>query len=220
MAKTVHVVMRHNWRKFGRGGWRLVPGMVRLASFATAELAQADLARREANVRRWVNPFSCGPLARLTSLPEGVFFDLLADHGLEPPTKPKKGERDWVGWWASVPAEKRPALWQALDRLKFYEVVERPAGAVAYALLTPNWHYNDEFNYMNDEGGTVQAVYRTRERAEEEGRKSHAYLSDDGVKRGHLPAQLDPFDPEDVYRAFLEDESGFEVVEIELEGVS
>jgi hypothetical protein len=87
-------------------------------------------------------------------------------------------------------------------------------------VLTPNWHYNDEYNYLNDEGGTVQAVYRTRERAEEEGRKRFAHMEDFGARRDHLPAQLDSFDPEEMYRAFLDGGTGFEVVEIELEGVT
>ena len=40
------------------------------------------------------------------------------------------------------------------------------------------------------------------------------------IRDSMTPAQVDPFDPEDVYRVFLEGEQGFEIVEIELEGVA
>jgi hypothetical protein len=217
MAKTVHVVMRHNWRRAG-GRWFRLPGQARLATFEKRREAESDQAAREANARRRVNPFECGTVQSLTSLPGGVFIDLLADLGLEPPALMASLKRDWLRWWLGVPEQKRGPIWEALDRLRFYAVVERPACRIGYALVGLNWHYNDQNYFLNDEGGTVHAVYRTRERAEEVGRQrfgSHR----EGASLDYFPTQADPLDPESVWRMFQAGPHNFEVVEIELEGL-
>jgi hypothetical protein len=205
------VVVRHNWRRSGPG-WALAPGTVRLASFADAAEAEADRAAREANVHRRIDPFTCGPLIKLTSLPAPVWGDLLADLGLEAP------ETGYEGWWAAVPEASRPAIWRALDRLRFYSVEERPDRPVGYAVLSLNWEYNDEYYYLHDEGGVVQAVYRTRRRAEEEGLSRFGH-GGNGARDNYFPVDTDPFDPESVWRGFLDGHRNFEVVEIELEGL-
>jgi hypothetical protein len=208
------VVMRHNWRASG-GQWYLMPGQSRLASFASADEADADCARREKNVQRLLNPFRCGnSLAVLTSFPEPVFLDWVEDAGLTPPAQGEKGERDWRGWWErlapSFRPEQRAKVWAGLDRLRFYTVVERPDVPVGYALMTLSWQYNDENHYLNEEGGEIQAVYRTRERAE----------ADLGARGNWFPSSVDPLDPESHWRLYDSGNPSYDIIEIELEGLS
>jgi hypothetical protein len=194
-------------------------GLFRLATFDSEDRALADLRRREENVRRRLNPFRCGnELADLTSYPESVFLDWVQDAGLTPPAA-KKGKRDWASWWEDEApgAAQRLKVWQAIDRVRFYSIVERPAVAVGYVLLTPVWQYNDEYHFLNSEGGTVQAVYRTRARAEEEARR---LAEGERGRRGHwFPVGVDAFDPETHWHLF---ESGclYDIIEVELEGLS
>lgn len=70
-------------------------------------------------------------LADLTSMPEPIFLDWLREAGLEPPDARPHGrtrERDWAGWWDQHSPRmtdlQRAKVWQALDRLRFYEIVE------------------------------------------------------------------------------------------------
>jgi hypothetical protein len=76
-------------------------------------------------------------LDSLTSFPEPIFLDYIRDLGIEPPPlaplKPRYGDkeivlRDWDGWWEQhalgMTNEQRSAIWKALDRLDFYEIVQ------------------------------------------------------------------------------------------------
>lgn len=174
MADTRFVVSRYNWRPHGRGHWLLSPGTFRLLSFDTRPEAEAELARREANARQRVNPFRCGkPLADLTSIPEPLFLDWVRDRDLTPPEPGKDGTRDWAGWWdaGDFTASQREGVWEGLNRLKFFELTERPNVPVGYAVVNVCWQYNDEYNYTEGEGGEVMAIYRSRERAIEAGYK-------------------------------------------------
>jgi hypothetical protein len=70
-------------------------------------------------------------LTDLTSFPEPIFADWLMDCNLTPPKLPSSGElprRDWADWWdANAPRMtdyQRARIWQALDKLRFFEIVE------------------------------------------------------------------------------------------------
>jgi hypothetical protein len=67
-------------------------------------------------------------LADLTSLPEGVFLDWLLDGELSPPEPDAAGRRDWAAWWEAstktMRDDQRRRVWQALDRIRFFEIVE------------------------------------------------------------------------------------------------
>jgi hypothetical protein len=221
-AKTVFVLSRLNWRP-GNGGWWLAPGAVRLASFATRDEAEGDRIRREANARKRVNPFRCGkPLAELTTLPEPIFLDWLADTGLSAPKPGKKNApRDWAAWWDAtrpqMSAEQHARLWEGLNRLCFFRVDERPDIPVGYAVVSLNWQYNDEYHYLNSEGGAIEAVYRTRERALEEGRQRSSWMR--GSSADWLPSGSDLFDPETYWELAMSGGPQFDIVEIELEGL-
>lgn len=171
MSESRFVVRRLNWREAGALIVHL-PGEVRLASFDTFDAADADRARREAQVRERVNPFRCGAAWHaLTAFPEGVFRDWLSDVSLAPPSEGATlGE--WAQWWAdgsaAWPAEHRARVWEGLDRVRFFETIERAASAVAYAVVRVLWEYNDSWYEPGAEGGTTVRAFRSRERAEAE----------------------------------------------------
>jgi len=163
------VVRRLNWRPAGDRFIRL-PGEVRLASFATFDTAENDRVARETEVRGRVNPFKCGTAWHaLTTFPEAVFRDWVADSGLAPPDG---GLDEWAAWWAGEPAdrtaEQRWRVWDGLNRVRFFEVIDRPASAVAYAVVRVMWEYNDAWYEPGAEGGRTVRAFRSRERAEAE----------------------------------------------------
>jgi hypothetical protein len=98
-----------------------------LVAFTTREAAKADAARREALERKGRNPFDFGAThADRSTMPEGVFRDLVTDLELTPPPA-RRLETDWAGWWerhkGELSAQQRRAVWDALDRVCFYTVV-------------------------------------------------------------------------------------------------
>jgi hypothetical protein len=224
MAGKVFVVTRDNWRRRD-AGWRRGEGEFRLATFDTPERAEADRARRQGQARLRVNPFECGPVAELSSWPEAVLLDWVQDAGLTPP-EPKEGKRDWAAWWQGVApraaADQLLKVWEALDRVCFYRVAERPAGPVGHVLLGAYFQSTDtlfrnQCLYLEDEGGEVLAVYRTREGAELAGRQMKQRLG--GDRRRWLPSGIDPLDPEAVWRWVIQGSPLTDVVEVELSGV-
>lgn len=228
---TRFVVRRLNWRWVDGYCVRL-PGEVRLASFDTRDAADADRADREAEVRGRLNPFHCGTTwASLTTFPESVFADWLTDAGLTPPKARGKGA--WVGWWhegqVSWSAHQREQVWAALDRVRFFEVIERRASAVAFAVVCVMWEYNDTWYEPGAEGGRTVSAYRSRERAEAERQRLEAearagwgseYRSV-SVRRWELEQwpTLGPDVGTDFHEAFDELRVPlYEVVEIDLDG--
>src|SRR5262245_45749813 len=100
---THFVVERLNWRRQRDDRYYRYPGQVRVASFDSADEADAYRRQHEAKARAAVNPFAGGLASptEQTSLPEEVFCDWLTDHGVEPPKKVKKtGKRNWAAWWS------------------------------------------------------------------------------------------------------------------------
>jgi hypothetical protein len=208
---TRFVVHRLNWRYNGR--WHLQPGMLRVCAFDSRAEAEADSARREANARRRVNPFAHSALSALSSMPEGVFLDLAADLGAAPPGE-KKGKLDWEAWWPALRDEQRTGLYQAMDLLRYYSVVERPAVPVAYCVMGVNEFYNGEHWEIVCEGGAIAGVWRAPAKALERARRWHASHR---VNPSYwFPSSVDPFDPESHYRRFIEGPWDADVVEIEL----
>ncbi len=239
-AAVRYVLNRLNWRRTAAGFVRL-PGEVRVASFGSPEEADAERRRREAAARELVNPFAAGvaPFDQ-TSLPPPVFRDWLMDAGIDPPAEGADPPA-WAKWWEkSSPtwsATQRARAWEGLDRVRFYEVAERPKRPVVYTIVAVAWAYNDEWYYADGEGGKVMEVYRSRRKAElacarmnETARDEWADIvgedPDDGYGQFEITereeATADPFDPdredppdEDTRKA---DEVPFyEVVEVELE---
>ena len=101
-----------------------------VATFPDRDQADSHCAELEREKRAEVNPFEYGEtLADLTPFDADRWHDWLLDAGLEPPiTDWPNGRRDWVNWWtAESPAMtelQRAKVWQGLDRLRFFCVVE------------------------------------------------------------------------------------------------
>ena len=108
-----------------------------LAAFADPAEAEAYRQHRESTRALPANrvcPFHCGQslkLEEVTSLPEPVFLDWLLDAGLTPPPEvatPTGPRRYWVPWWAQnlphMTEAQQAKVWQAMDRVPFFEVVE------------------------------------------------------------------------------------------------
>ncbi len=168
--EIVYAVERLNWRRSG-DCWARLPGTTRLQSFPTFEQAEADRRRREAEARERVNPFLCGgpALSQQTGLDEGRLHDWLLDAGLTPP-RPRKGRpADWAAWWrqarGGMTALQREKVWEALDKVRFFEVAERPKRPVAYVVVQIHWRYNDEFFIAEPEGGQGDTAFRDRQAA-------------------------------------------------------
>jgi hypothetical protein len=168
--ETVFVVERLNWRCYGDGCARL-PGTTRLQSFPTYGEAEADRRRREAAAREQINPFLCGgpALHYQTSLDEGRLHDWLIDAGLTPPKLRKGRPVNWAGWWRHAHSEltalQREKVWEALDKIHFFEAVERPQRPVVYVVVQINWRYNDEWFIAEPEGGLGDTAFRDRQAA-------------------------------------------------------
>ena len=129
MTSMIHVLRRRNWR-FAGEHLVLLPGHVRLQSFTDADEAEKVCREKDEAIRARVNPFRCGgpTLRNQTSLDADRLHDWALDQGLTPP------ENDgWAAWWdehyPSMDTLQRDAMWKALDRLSFYEVVEQPPQA-------------------------------------------------------------------------------------------
>jgi hypothetical protein len=203
-------VYRLNWRCSSIGAWSHLPGRTRLATYTTAAEADTDLRRREANARGRVNPFGAGNVGQLTSMPAAIFHDLLHDLGLKPATNKYPG---WYGWWEKLRDEQRSRLWEAFNKVRFYEVIQRPAVPIGYAVVGLNWiQFAPGTEGLLDEGGIVKAVYRDRTKVE------RSYYSLLGCSHQRwLPADDDPFDPETQWRAYASPKKQ-DIVQVDLEG--
>jgi hypothetical protein len=133
--------------------------------------------------------------------------------------------------------EQRAVVWKALDRLRFYEVVERPKRPVVYVVVHVGWHYTDQDFVAEPEGGKPWQVFSNRADAEAECDGSNDIARDcwvdnlaeadetlDLVER--MKRKSDPFGPPPkidrkrwgaVGQDRLEDVSFYEVVEVELD---
>ena len=143
-------------------------------------------------------------------MPFALFLDLLHGLGLTPPTEEYPG---WGGWWETLREDQRSRLWEAFDRLRFYEVIVRPALPLGYAVLELNWTKDGVgMRWLSDEGGVIRGVYRNREGAD------GCYFSHfDGVRGRWLPADEDPFDPETHWRAYVRPRK-HDIVQVDLGG--
>lgn len=175
MAKpaTRFVLKRLNWAEYYGGTLERQPGARDVASFDTFDTADATRAERENECRAVVNPFTCGAGVHFWShLDEPRLRDWLMDHGVDPPDPKKDGTTPWAEWWkkhhAKLSDEKRYAVWEALDKVRFYTVAEEPVRPVGYAVVMVNWQYNDETYDAHPDQGEVMQVFRTRERAEQD----------------------------------------------------
>ena len=170
-------VRRVNWHADSLYGddpyFRRLPTTVTEATFPDADAAYRDRDRREADARGKAkqNPFlyGGGSLFYQTSFPAEIFHDWLLDRDISPPeTSPNASPADWQAWWDTLPPDRRPIAWEALDKVMFFEVAEE-SPTKAYVVMELNWSWNDEPWLQADaEGGKCLTVYRNRWRANAE----------------------------------------------------
>jgi hypothetical protein len=161
------------------------------ASFPTREEADAERARREQAARELVNPFAAGPFPHgQTSLSAYALRDWMLDGGLSPP-KPDAGGDAWRAWWRSKgwTAEQRAHAWAGLDKMRFSEVEEVPAGETVFLAGIADEHYFDAWFRG------VEAAFRSRESAEKECARHNAKEADDRELVPCDPIVGGPFDP-------------------------
>lgn len=249
---TRFVVKRLKWQEHYGGKLSRLPGDVPVASFATFEEAEAERAKREESYRERINPFQCGEAIQYWShLDEPRLRDWLMDHGIDPPKPKPAGDTNWGAWWKKnnrkLGAEKRAAVWEVLDKVRFFIVREEPVRPIGYAVVELNWEYNDEYYSADPQGGDLITVYRSRERAEAEcAQRNEGARSDWDFVDDQLAEYADDYDDEEDIIAFdMEDRlrhrlgltsnqrlkkgegqfrstAGvpfFEVIEVELEGL-
>jgi hypothetical protein len=128
-----YVLERLNWRSHpDQIFWLLLPGGNPVEVFDTAEEAQEEWATREWELRQRINPFQCGgpTLFYQTTLDPNRFYDWIADQGLESPTTHQSAT--WAEWWSTQAAQlseqQLSAIWEVLDRVRFFRVVTRERG--------------------------------------------------------------------------------------------
>lgn len=233
MSGTVHVVQRLNWVRIDpddKSAWYgllRLPGATRLASFTDPDEAERDYRKREEEARRMVNPFSCGgpSLPYQTRFEAAILHDWICDLGIEPPPN-LDGLRDWIGWWDrehdSWNEYQRTRIWEAFDRVRFHEIVERPVCPIVYVVVEVGWLYNDEGYDACDEGGRTIKAFRTRQKAEAaRERMEQERRNRDGVEGFDLSSrvlrQQNPFEDaqrDEVWADEIE-QAFFEIVEIE-----
>ena len=172
MTSRAFVVERLNWppaaQKKSKNFIRL-PGATRVACFDDFAAAEADCRRREAEAQAGVNPFAFGgpALHYQTSLDDGRLRDWVMDAGLDPP---KPGPDCWRVWWdrhsPAMSDLQKAKVWEALDKIRFFRVVEGSA-RVAFMAVRVHWAYNDEFFYRSADAVEPVRAFSTRDKAEE-----------------------------------------------------
>jgi hypothetical protein len=140
--RTVYVIQEYSWRFRARGDPLVLdegrPGRPVKAfidrGLADAYCQQLNLQKRATNPFRYVPEATSGSyLDQYATMGGAAFLALLRGEGLTPPVPGPSGDYDdearvWADWWE----EHRKGwddrlverLWNALDRLYFYEVVE------------------------------------------------------------------------------------------------
>jgi hypothetical protein len=131
--KRVYLVQKVRWERNWENPkeWYFCPDPeagAPIKAFTDRNAAEAFRLSLERQARAGCNPFQHGhDLADLTALPEGPLRDWLLDAGLTPP-KWKLNPVVLSGWWdqhAEAMTElQRDKVWEALDRVRFYTVVD------------------------------------------------------------------------------------------------
>ncbi|MBA4190057.1 MAG: hypothetical protein C0467_18895 [Planctomycetaceae bacterium] len=170
---TRSVVRRRNWRwspgnEHTPRGWVCFPGPgTAVAEFEFFDDAEADWGKRESAVRLKMNPFECGPLPMVSSLPDTILRDFLMDTGIEPPA----AGIEWDAWWTAnreqLSDEQRARVWQAVDKVRFFEITEEAIGPEVHVVVDVTWEERVGIYVADWDGGEVIRVCRHSQRAGE-----------------------------------------------------
>lgn len=139
----VFVLHRLVWRRY-RDGWLSLPGSDPVRTFADRGTAEATARDFEWDLRGRVNPFRCGGprLHYQTAFDAARLYDWCLDHGLDPPGVTDDSAA-WAAWWDSdqegfTPAQ-RAAVWEVLDRVRFYRVEEAEPAEAMHLVALPHF---------------------------------------------------------------------------------
>ena len=203
---TRYVVRRLNWQEPIDKHFIRLPGGTDVAAFPTLEEAETERRGCEARVRAAVNPFACASFYELSWPPRPVLYDWMSDVGLEPPPGDLPPSA-WRVWWdvlnAEMSEDQLTHAWNGLDKLRFYETVERTDTGVVHVVLDVNWEADRGYAYWfiaPFAGGHPTGIYLNRDAAEAAAREVRAtrqgtYDEDESYRRYGSRAEVtrDPF---------------------------
>jgi hypothetical protein len=158
------------------------PGL-EVASYDAIEEAESDRWKREQVARSKMNPFECGSLPMVTSFPEPILRDFLMDADI---TGPVAGG-SWAAWWnehrEQLSAEQTARVWEAADKVRFFDSTEEQDSPELHAVVDVVWDYREGVHVADWDGGELVRVCRWKERAGEvaRGRSQHLRASHAGA---------------------------------------
>ena len=188
-VRTIEWLRNDRWE---RSLWLRSPASEPMARHADYAMAHADCEVYDSH--KWAaadfNPFKHGgeSLFYQTTMPPGVFCDFLQDRGFDPPAAgPDAVHADWVAWWwalrPKLTPESRAAVREAMNLVRFAEVVELPAALETFFMIQElNWRFVDGGEMAAEaEGGEFVALYRDRAKAEARCAELNAARRSEGV---------------------------------------
>jgi len=206
-----YFVRRRNWRwspgnEHTPRGWVCFPGPgTTVAEFDFFDDAEHDWGKREAAMRLKINPFDCGPLSAVTSFPGPILRDFLMDVSIEPPAPGIAWEAWWVANREQLSDEQQARLWQAVDKVRFFEISEAAVGPEVHVVVDVVWEEREGIHVADWDGGELIRACRHVQRAGEiaRGRAQQTRMSFasqrgvDGVAFANCrPCNVpDPFNP-------------------------
>lgn len=184
-----YIVRRFNWRFLQQTaeGVRYVrlPGASAVAEFDSLDDAKDYCWEQEQAVRRRVNPFRCGTdLGSMTGLPAFAFKDYLLDDDVMPAKGNSFAQVRWDQWWdKNAPGwseDRRQRIWEALGKVRFFEVFDRPVTGTLTVAVEPILERGDGRGYgdtfVQSEGGRPRRGFTSREDAQ-----AYSELLDDNL---------------------------------------
>src|SRR5262245_24290515 len=150
----------------------------------------------------------------------------MLDGGIEPPVQPGL-HAAWIAWWDATSSDwtdqQREHVWQALDRLRFFDLMEEAPSTKMYLVVEIGWSWNDNpFLDADSEGGAPVGAFRSREKAQAECDRRNEERRSQGEFRGRTtfdyreregnPEAIGDWTQLDAHEAIF-----FEVLEVEAE---
>jgi hypothetical protein len=162
-------------------------------------------------LRGRVNPFRCGGprLHYQTAFDAARLFDWCLDHGLDPPGVTDESAT-WAAWWEphreGFTPVQRTAVWEVLDRVRFYRVVESEPAESMHLVAMPHFE-NDPIPSFGQEiyvGCTPYMLVRRSVTADglcqhlavDRLAQAGEYVNGDLERTSWTIPEVAPFDPE------------------------
>lgn len=210
MPAVVFTLERFNWRH-SAVGWLVLPGADRQETYVDRVEAEAALREREWALRRRINPFRCGgPFIHYqTGFDAARLHDWFLDAGLDPPGA-TADSAVWAAVWdrdhAAMSDAQRAAAWEALDRVRFFQITAGPPARPMRLVAEPH-HEEDPitppYGTFAHVGGTPYMLVRRPETADalcqalfvDSVVRSGGYIGASAAPQTWAVETHDPFDP-------------------------